>query len=244
MTLGKFVEISLGVNDLAESQLFFERLGFQKLDQNWDPWPWTVLTDGLVTLNLSEYGGASEPVLNYLASDMTERIERISKLGVDVVPIHERNLPEVEGVLETPEGIGVSLVNYAARRIPAPLGRSSSKCGEFGELAFPVRDLEASVEFWRKIGFEELSRARLPYPWAVLSDRLTTLGLHQSEDLDRPAFIYYAEDIQERIEQLEMEGFRFSEELPSPDVRSGRYACDTPDSQIRLIIQRPPVWRR
>ncbi len=39
MKLGKFVEISVAVPDLAKSLFFFERLGFEKADQNWEPWP-------------------------------------------------------------------------------------------------------------------------------------------------------------------------------------------------------------
>ena len=48
MKLGKFVEISAGVIDVGQVLPFFERLGFEKLDQNWEPWPWAVLSLSLI----------------------------------------------------------------------------------------------------------------------------------------------------------------------------------------------------
>ncbi len=40
MKLGDRVQITIGVSDLAASLTFYEILGFQKLNQDTQPYPW------------------------------------------------------------------------------------------------------------------------------------------------------------------------------------------------------------
>ncbi len=240
MKLGKFVEISVGVIDVGQSLAFFERLGFEKLDQNWEPWPWAILSDGTITLNLSQQSGPSCPVLNYFSSDMKQRVKELKSAGIDVVPVHDREIPEVVGGLETPGGIEISLVEYSARRIPKPTGRPFSKCGSFGELAFPIKDLETSVASLEKVGFKKLRGDSLPYPWAAISDGLISLGLYQSEDLKLPALVYHSENLDERLDALRQEGFEVLQEMPNPAVGIGRFALAPPSAHLLLILEYRP----
>ncbi|HUV12440.1 MAG TPA: hypothetical protein VMY18_02290 [Acidobacteriota bacterium] len=240
MKLGKFLEISVGVIDIGQSLPFFERLGFEKLDQNWEPWPWAILTDGTITLNLSQQSGPSNPVLNYFSSDMKQRVEELKSAGLDVVAVQDREIPEVVGGLEMPGGIEISLVEYSARRIPKLAGRPFSKCGSFGELAFPVEDLGHSVACLEKVGFTKLRGDRLPYPWAAVSDGLVTLGLYQSEDLEMPALVYHCENLSERLDALRQEGFETLQEMPSLAFGVGRFALVPPSARLLLIMEYRP----
>ncbi len=236
MKLGNFVEISVAVPDLAKSLPFFERLGFEKADQNWEPWPWAILTDGLITLSLSQTM-PGVPVLSYLAGDMEERIARLEAAGMELSRIREPQAPEILAALATPSGIGVSLLEYPARHIPRPSGRSICKCGHFGELALPVDDLETATAFWTKVGFQRRRGAELPYPWAVVTDGLMTLGLHQTRDFDRPALVYYSINTPERIEQLGLDGFEFEREVPSVGSGTGRTLLEPPDGQLLVMLE-------
>jgi hypothetical protein len=240
MKLGKFVEISAGVIDVGQVLPFFERLGFEKLDQNWEPWPWAVLSDGTITLNLSQQAGPSYPVLNYFSSDMQQRVEELRSAGIDVVSVHDREVPAVVGGFETPDGIEFSLVEYSARRIPKPKGPPSAKCGEFREVAFPVEDLERSVTLLQKVGFEKKRGEELPYPWAAVSDGLVSLGLYQSQDLKMPALVYHSEDLDERLESLRQEGFEVFPEVANPAIGTGRFALSPPSCQLLLIMEYRP----
>lgn len=236
MKLGKFVEISVAVPDLAKSLFFFERLGFEKVDQNWEPWPWAILSDGLITMSLSQTTPGS-PVLNYLAGDMKERIAHLEASGIEMSHIREAQAPEVLAALATPFGIGVSLMKYPARRIPKPSGRSTCKCGHFGELALPVQDLESALGFWSKVGFHRSRGAELPYRWAVVTDGLITLGLYETRDFDRPALIYHSANAAERIEQLGFDGFEFEREIPSVGQGIGRTILEPPDGQLLFMLE-------
>lgn len=240
MKLGKFVEISVGVIDLGQSLPFFERLGFEKLDQNWEPWPWAILTDGTITFNLSQQAGPSYPVLNYFSSDMKQRAEELRSAGIDVVPVQDREVPKVVGGFEATDGIEFSLVEYSAQKIPKPKGAPSAKCGDFRELAFPVEDLNKSVTLLQKVGFEKIQGEELPYPWAAVSDGLLNLGLYQSQDLKIPALVYHSEDLDERLESLSQEGFEVFPEVANPAIGTGRFALAPPSCELLLIMEYRP----
>jgi catechol 2,3-dioxygenase-like lactoylglutathione lyase family enzyme len=239
MKLGRFVEISVAVPDLAQSLLFYERLGMEKLDQSWEPWPWAVLTDGIVTYQFSQ-NTPGPLVLNYIVSDMRQRVEALERAGVPVRRLERADVPELVAGMHTPSGVEISLLEYPARRIPRPSGVSTCKCGTFMELALPVPDLAAAEKFWSRLGFERRSGSALPYPWATFSDDLITLGLYQTRDFTRPALLYGSSNPPERIQLLEAEGFRFSAEIPSP--RSvGRTVLETPDPLLILLEYREGI---
>lgn len=240
MKLGDFVEVSVSVTDLAESLPFYERLGFEKRVQRLEPWPWAVVSDGSITLSLSQNSVPSEPFLNYFAADMSVRFEALKALGVTPVPVRNRQLPDVIGAFESPTGIGITLVEYDSRVLPRPSGGSIARCGCFSEVAFPVKELEASLWFWKRLGYKRLKGSRLPYPWAIISDGLISLSLHQTPDMRRAALVYHSHDRDERISDLEADGFIFAGELPSPDVGMGRSCIETPDGQLLILLEYQP----
>ena len=72
----------------------------------------------------------------------------------------------------------------------------------FGEYALPIKNLDNSVLFWEKLGFKSLSKHLSPYPWAILSDGLAIVGLHQTTNFDTPAITFFASDMKDKIEKL------------------------------------------
>lgn len=74
--------------------------------------------------------------------------------------------------------------------------------GMFGELAHPVADLERSISFWEQLGFNAVSRFTAPYPWAIVTDGLSVVGLHQTDRFVWPAITYFASDMQDKIRLL------------------------------------------
>ena len=57
-------------------------------------------------------------------------------------------------------------------------------CGAFGEFCHPVRDINQSIAFWKKLGFTSKNIEQQPYPHAIISDGLMIIGLHQTKDFD------------------------------------------------------------
>lgn len=81
-------------------------------------------------------------------------------------------------------------------------------CGMFGELAIPVNNLDISILFWEKLGFKSLSKKSSSYPWAILSDGLAIVGLHQTINFDSPTITYFASDMKNKIDKLKQSGLR------------------------------------
>lgn len=239
MKLGKFVEISMSVTDLMKSLTFYERLGFEKRDQSWEPWPWAVMSDGVITMRLSQYSVPSKPLLSYIAEDTYRTISQIRKLGYEMTPFKSREIPEVQGLI-TPGDIELTLVEHPTDLIPRPSGQSSCYCGRFGELAFPIRNLRESLDFWLTVGFDVIHKSELPFPWAWISDDLMTLGLYQTDHFTEAGLTYYSEDPADRIEYLKNSGFRFQTELPSLAGGLGRAVMETPDKQLLVFMERTP----
>jgi predicted lactoylglutathione lyase len=99
-------------------------------------------------------------------------------------------------------------------------------CGMFGEFAMPVKDLDRSISFWEKLGFKALSKMTSHYPWAILSDGLAIVGLHQTENFTDPTITYFASDMKAKIEKLKQDGLDNYKEM-----NPGNIVVTTPEQQ-------------
>ncbi len=45
-----------------------------------------------------------------------------------------------------------------------------------------------------------------PYPWAIVSDGLMLIGLHQTKDFNYPAVTYFGLNTEKRVQQLKEKG--------------------------------------
>ena len=82
----------------------------------------------------------------------------------------------------------------------------NTQCGVFGEFCHPVADLQKSIDYWKKLGFEVKSNMNMPYPHAILSDGLMIIGLHQTKDFNYPAITYFGLNTEKRVQQLKEHG--------------------------------------
>ncbi len=78
-------------------------------------------------------------------------------------------------------------------------------CGLFGELSLAVKDLKSSLEFWQKINFKVVVNAVEDYPWGIVTDGKTIIGLHQTTNFNQPTITYFAYNMGERIKKLQKE---------------------------------------
>ena len=66
----------------------------------------------------------------------------------------------------------------------------------------------------------------MPYPWAIASDGLAVVGLHQTTEFDYPAITFFAADMKDKIEKLKENGLTdFKEKGP------GNVVLRTPEHQ-------------
>jgi len=57
-----------------------------------------------------------------------------------------------------------------------------------------------------------------PYPWAILTDGLMLIGLHQTKDFNYPAITYFGINTEKRIQQLKSQGVNFTEMMGKSNV--------------------------
>ncbi len=235
---GEAVQISISVKNLKESLPFYRKLGFQWVSGRQEgEHPWVLLSDGTVHIVLSQNPFPS-PALTYFAADMEERVRFLQQAGIPFNDLTRREGKLVHAVLQDPNQVGITLIPFDTRDIPRPKGASLSRCGNFGELSIPTGDLASTLAFWKKLGFRVTFRSDDPYPWAILSDSLMVLGIHQTTRFNRPALTYFSTDVAERITRLKAEGIPFESVSTDRDGRVFNAIARAPDGQLFFLFRR------
>ena len=244
--LGEWVEISLSVADLAGSLSFYEKIGLKKVDGGPEPYPWAIVSDGVLHLGLHQQSFAS-PTLSYFSADRSMFLERIDLLGGSqrLTPWRQRNLILTEdlpgnvisGEFSDPEGQRIVLAAAAYRTHMLPARKFFSKADMFGEISLPTKNVQTAVTYWKRLGFTKIAGSDRPYPWATLSDGLIRLSFHQARRLVKPLITYFAPDMPDRLNQFHDRGLRFiSERKDSQGCRVGA-AVRSPDGQLFLLFK-------
>lgn len=104
LPIGKFGEYSIPTADLSRSVAFWKQFGFdgQTYDQ---PYPWGILSDGLITIRLHQTDQFHQKTLSYFAKDMPERIRALREEGI--VPTWEGKNEQgvvVNAQIKSPDG--------------------------------------------------------------------------------------------------------------------------------------------
>jgi predicted lactoylglutathione lyase len=219
-TLGNITAITITTPDLETSLAFYLKLGFKELFRADMPFPWIQITDGALLIMLRK---DSQPyiALTYYVTDVDKTVAELTKAGISFVTKPNPNDMIKRCLMRSPDGMNVSLVTLVEGFFqpsgttlltmpPAdfsnPEKYPNAVCGIFGEFACPVTDIDASMVFWTKLGFVLLSRRTAPYPWAIISDGLSIIGLHQTGSFTNPTITFFAKDMKDKIENLKNNG--------------------------------------
>ena len=205
MILGDIAQITIGVPDIEESAAFYEKLGFEKLAENNQPWPWKQYTDGQNLLLLNQDGNRYIG-LNYISDDAPEKVRQVEACGVEFLHKQEVNGRLHMAIFADSDGLMAGLINQDPTGMALPEGEPISLCGKFGEFSLGVEDFQKAAAFWGQFGFEKLYASSDPYPWGIFSDSLIVLGLHQTDEFQGPCLTYFSPTMPERIKQLEAKG--------------------------------------
>ena len=228
--LGDIVALTINTPDLEASLQYYQKLGFKELFRADWPFAWIQVTDEALLIMLRK---SEDPylALTYYTTDSGKVAAELEKRGISFLSKPGKGDMIQRYVFQSPDGLTISLVtipmgfrkpsgNTMLTMNPAdyanPATYTNQVAGMFGELAHPVTDLESSLPFWEKIGFNVLSKFASPYPWAIVSDGLGIVGLHQSTHFDFPAITFFAADMKDKIEQLKNNGLEnFKEKGPA-----------------------------
>ncbi len=240
-TIGNISAITITTTDLEGSYKFYQMLGFYEVYRSDFPFPWIQITDGVLLIMLRQ-DNTPYIALTYYITNFEETIEALEATGIEFISKTNHEDIIKRCLMKSPDGMNVSLVTYV-EGFTQPAGPSmlnmpqqdfmrpekyiNKICGLFGELAQPVTDIDTSMIFWKKLGFDILSRRTSPYPWAIISDGLNIVGLHQTTNFTTPIMTFFASDMKAKIELLKMNGLSNYTEKGSP----GNIVIQTPEKQ-------------
>ena len=218
--LGDVTAITIATTELEKSLNYYRQLGFAELYRADFPFPWIQISDGALLIMLRQ---DKNPyiALTYYVKEMENVIADLKQAGIALkaMPIPDKMIQR--NLISTGEGHNITLVTYVEgfaqpagatmltmqpRDFSNPGKYANKTCGIFGEFAFPVKNLDDSILFWEKLGYKSLSKRSSPYPWAILSDGLGIVGLHQTNNFSDPTITFFASDMKDKIEQLKNSG--------------------------------------
>ena len=225
--LGDVACVYITTTNLDSSAAVYEKLGFPKIGENTFPVPWAQSSDGSLLIMMRKdkdpYMG-----LTYYSNDIDKTVAQLEKDGIEFLQKPKAGDPVKRYFIKSPDGFMIMLVpNIGGFKQPAGITMLTMKpadfqvadkypnkqCGVFGEFSHPVTDLLTSIAFWKKLGFELKSQMKAPYPYAILSDGLMIIGLHQAKHFDYPAITYFGLNTATRIRQLQEKGLEHFSEM-------------------------------
>lgn len=218
--LGDVNAITITSSDLEKSLEFYRQLGFTELYRADFPFPWIQISDGAILIMLRQ---DKNPyiALTYYVTEMDKVVAELKQSGITLKSMPTPDKMIQRFLISTEEGHNITLVTYVDGFVqPAgttmltmnpqdysnPDKYENKTCGMFGEFAFPVLNLDNSISFWEKLGYKSLSKKSSPYPWAILSDGLGIVGLHQTNNFTVPTITFFASDMKDKIENLKSKG--------------------------------------
>jgi hypothetical protein len=220
--LGEVACVYVTTTDPDSSMTVYEKLGFQKIASNTFPVPWVQASDGSLLIMMRKdanpYIG-----LTYYVTDIEKVAEQLEKDGIVFTQKPKEGDPIKRYYFKSPDGLnimlasniggfqqphGITLLNMKPEDFQSADKYPNKQCGAFGEFCHPVSDLNKSIIFWKKLGFTVKSQMNTPYPYAILSDGLMLIGLHQTKNFTYPAITYFGLNTAKRIQQLKEQGLK------------------------------------
>lgn len=101
---GTFGELSLPVVNFDSSYAYWKKLGFTGTKYT-EPYPWSVMTDGLFSIGLHQQTQFTYPAITFFAPDMQQKIDKLKSLGLSVTEF----MGPANVVAVSPEGVHIFL---------------------------------------------------------------------------------------------------------------------------------------
>ncbi len=238
--IGRFLEISIPVDDILESIAFYEKLGFVQAatGETW-PHPYAVLTDGRLYLGLHQ---SSLPALTltYMQPDLARHAERLRASGFELVDERLDGESFNHASLVDPTGQRITLVEA---RTFSPLlldhGQESS-LGYFAEYGLPVRDFEAATSFWESLGFISLVETKEPFLRRTLTSDRLNVGLYRTRALRMPVLTFEDVDMKRRLDVLRRKGIELLDDMPDSLDAATNAVIKAPEGTRLLLLSTEP----
>jgi hypothetical protein len=212
--LGRLLEISIYAPEILESLTFYEKLGFSQaqVGETWSH-PYAVVTDGRLFIGLHKYRFDS-PSLTWVQPGLAQHLPKIEALGIELAFSRTGSDVFNEAGFTDPNRQMITMLEARTYSPPGRRPMETSRLGWFEEFALPATDLEASREFWERLGFATAAEGDEPFRHVAMTSDSLNVALVGARDLDRPALVFAEPDMGERIAALAAAGWEFSRDLP------------------------------
>jgi catechol 2,3-dioxygenase-like lactoylglutathione lyase family enzyme len=221
--LGDVTAITIASPDLEKSLQYYQQLGFAEVQRMDFPFPWIQISDGALLIMLRQDKTPYIALTYYIQnSEMEKAVSDLESAGIKFSSKPKESDMVKRYLFQSPDNFNISIVSNLEDVFKQPPGPTmlnmpqqdyfnpekyvNKVCGLYGEFAQPVANLDKSISFWTKLGFNTLSKYESPYPWAILSDGLAIVGLHQTKDFSIPIITFFASDMKGKIEKLKQQG--------------------------------------
>ncbi len=226
----EYAEGSISVADMDVSLPFYQRLGFDVIEEDQKPHRRIIVSDGQIFLRL-EQTSFDSPRLVYISSEAADRAERLQGMGIRPV---EYRMPDGGTAKEFKDPNGIVVVLRHGRH-PARLTWHESQIGRFGEISIETNDPPRSMDFWKKLGFTPYPTITSP-PWPLLFDpALVAIGLHEKDLSGGIAITYFSKDLDACVRQLKAQGIVFATEETQEHGQHVRATLRSPDGQLFVL---------
>jgi len=230
--IGRFLEISIPVDDILASIAFYEQLGFVQAatGEMW-PHPYAVLTDGRLFIGLHR-SALPAMTLTYAQPDLVRHVGQLRARGFDIIDERLDGEAFNHATLADPAGQRVTLVE--ARTFSPPLLEPGheSLLGYFSEYGLPTRDFAATTPFWESLGFISLDEAAEPFPRRTLTSDRLNVGLYRTRTWRTPLLTFEDADMRRRLDVLRRKGIDLLDDMP-----------DALDSATNAVVRAPEGTR-
>jgi len=233
--LGRPTRIILSCKEMIQSMTWWSRLGFipvAELPVKSDSA--ISLTDGQIIITLVAEVLPS-PIIMFSCPSIKTLKDSLEKLDINTTfDVKGPGYGEIR--LLSPNGVYL-MVRPSTDELPKPVkGDSNLICGRLTEFSIGTGFLKKEQTYWETLGFSVKRGGNSPYNYALMTDGMITIGLHENREIVSLAFTYFAADMPDRISRLEKSGIVVEEETPSSSNRKEHGRVVSPDGQTVFLF--------
>jgi catechol 2,3-dioxygenase-like lactoylglutathione lyase family enzyme len=244
MDLGWY-EFSLDVKDVERSCDFYGKLGFELVGSAFEHGVATVQR-GNCRIGLYQ-GRAPETTLMFWQGDVEAIAADLTAKGLRFERGPAVDDKGVGALLRDPDGLAIYFVNIRGKTRNGPASKGDRALGWF-TTSLAVADLERSLDFYRKLGFQVVARAPEGRS-ATLQKAECRIGLYQGYiEPDKVQITFWQGDVEAVSRDFADKGLRF-ERGPATDAEGSGAVLKDPDGHtihlINMVKYRraEPAWR-
>ena len=233
--LGAPTRLVLSCKDVVSSLTWWSRLGFLPAGAPGRPDSAITLSDGQLMITLTKESLPS-PIIMFSSPNIKQVKDTLDALGINTTfDVKGPTYGEVR--LVSPNGVHLAVRPQADEPFLPVSGDSNRLCGKHTELSIGTGYLKREQEFWSTLEYSVKREGTEPYPYALMTDGIATIGMHENRDIPTLSMTYFASDMAARLKNIQAAGIEMSDEQLTEQAKSGSAVLTSPDGQRVMLFQ-------